>query len=81
LGPPGAGKTTYCGAIKEFLTGVGRKVCLVNLDPANDNMPFTPDIDISSFITLSDVMDMLQLGPNGGLIYCMEFLEKNYDKF
>jgi len=81
LGPPGAGKTTYCGAIKEFLTGVGRKVCLVNLDPANDNMPFTPDIDISSFITLSDVMDMLKLGPNGGLIYCMEFLEKNYDKF
>ena len=26
IGPPGSGKTTYCHAIKEFLTGVGRKV-------------------------------------------------------
>ena len=30
-------------------------------------------------VTLEDVMDMLKLGPNGGLIYCMEYLEKNID--
>lgn len=79
LGPPGSGKTTYCCAIKEFLTAMGRKVVIVNLDPANDNLPFAPDYDISTLITLSDTMDMLKLGPNGGLIYCMEFLEKNFD--
>lgn len=78
IGPPGSGKTTYCGAIKEFLTGVGRNVVIVNLDPANENMPFTPDIDIFDLINLTDVMEQLKLGPNGGLLYCMEFLEKNF---
>ncbi|XP_065648638.1 GPN-loop GTPase 2 isoform X2 [Hydra vulgaris] len=79
LGPPGSGKSTYCAAIKNFLTGIGRKVVIVNLDPANDNMPFVPDICITSLVTLSDVMNLLKLGPNGGLVYCMEFLEKNFD--
>ena len=26
-------------------------------------------------------MDCLKLGPNGGLIYCMEFVEKNLEWF
>lgn len=78
IGPPGSGKTTYCGAIKEFLTGVGRQVVIINLDPANENMPFKPDVDIFDLINLTDVMDNLKLGPNGGLLYCMEFLEKNF---
>lgn len=81
IGPPGSGKTTYCGAIKEFLAGVGRKVVIINMDPANENMPFAPDVDIFDLIHLTDVMDKLKLGPNGGLLYCMEFLEKNFEIF
>lgn len=79
IGPPGSGKTTYCKAMQEFLTHLGRKVVVANLDPANDTLPYKCDIDISNLITLSDVMDNLKLGPNGGLIYCMEYLEKNFD--
>lgn len=30
-------------------------------------------------ITVADVMEHLQLGPNGALIYCMEYLEENFD--
>ena len=26
IGPPGAGKTTYCKAMQQFLTALGRKV-------------------------------------------------------
>lgn len=26
-------------------------------------------------------MEELKLGPNGGMMYCMEFLEKNFDWF
>lgn len=51
----------------------------MNLDPANDVLPYQADIDISDLITISDVMDTLKLGPNGGLVYCMEYLEKNID--
>jgi len=59
--------------------GIGRKVAVVNLDPANDTLPYTCSVDISELITLSDVMDLLHLGPNGGLVYCMEYLERNID--
>ncbi|XP_069478975.1 GPN-loop GTPase 2 [Ambystoma mexicanum] len=79
IGPPGSGKTTYCLAMQEFLTKVGRKVAVVNLDPANDGTPYECAIDISELVTLADVMDNLKLGPNGGLIYCMEYLEANID--
>lgn len=51
----------------------------MNLDPANDQLPYDCDIDISTLVTVSDVMDSLSLGPNGGLIYAMEFLETNKD--
>ena len=58
---------------------LGRKVAVVNLDPANDNLPYISSIDMSNLITLDDVMTNLKLGPNGGLIYCMEYLETNLD--
>ncbi|KAK3098562.1 hypothetical protein FSP39_020655 [Pinctada imbricata] len=81
IGPPGSGKTTYCHGMSQFLPALGRDVAVVNLDPANDMLPYKCDLDISTLITLEDVMTSLKLGPNGGLIYCMEFLEKNMDWF
>jgi len=79
IGPPGSGKTTYCLGMSEFLTALGREVAVINLDPANEHLPYKCALDISDLITLSDVMDTLKLGPNGGLLYCMEYLEKNMD--
>ncbi|XP_052100414.1 GPN-loop GTPase 2-like isoform X2 [Mytilus californianus] len=81
IGPPGCGKTTYCHGMSQFLTQLGREVAVINLDPANDSLPYNCALDISDLITLSDVMDTLKLGPNGGLLYCMEYLEKNIDWF
>ncbi|NXL37887.1 GPN2 GTPase, partial [Glaucidium brasilianum] len=79
IGPPGSGKTTYCQGMQEFLGRIGRKVTVVNLDPANEAMPYQCAVDIAELITLPDVMENLKLGPNGGLIYCMEYLEANFD--
>jgi len=79
IGPPGSGKTTYCAGMTQFLETFGRDVGIINLDPANDVLPYRCDIDIAELVTVSDVMDHLNLGPNGGLIYCMEYLEKNLD--
>ncbi|KAI9092650.1 GPN-loop GTPase [Phlyctochytrium arcticum] len=79
VGPPGSGKTTYCHGMAQFLRSTKREVAIVNLDPANDALPYTPDIDISELITLEDTMQEFGLGPNGGLVYCMEYLEKNKD--
>ncbi|KAF9159207.1 hypothetical protein BGX21_007418 [Mortierella sp. AD011] len=79
IGPPGSGKTTYCNGMYQFLNGVERKTTIVNLDPANEILPYPTDVSILELISLEDTMDNLQLGPNGGIIYCMEYLAENMD--
>lgn len=79
IGPPGSGKTTYCHSMRDFMGRIGRQVTVVNLDPANETIPYPCAVDIAELVTLPDVMENLRLGPNGGLIYCMEYLEANLD--
>ena len=50
IGPPGSGKTTYCEGMSQFLQSLGRNVAIVNLDPANENVPYKADIDIADLI-------------------------------
>lgn len=57
-----------------FTTELERKVALVNLDFANDILPYSPDIDIRDFFTIQQAMEEYELGPNGGLVFCMELL-------
>ena len=66
IGPPGSGKTTYCTGMQQFLQSLGRKVSIVNLDPANDALPYKAAVDISELITLENTLNDLELGPNGG---------------
>jgi GPN-loop GTPase 2 len=56
-----------------------RGVHIVNLDPANEHVPYPCDITLSELISVSDVMAELDLGPNGAMLYCMEYLEQNLD--
>jgi GPN-loop GTPase len=79
MGPAGAGKTTFCNAIIQHLQNTRRSCFYVNLDPAAESFQYEPDLDIRELITLEDVMEELELGPNGGLIYCFEFLMQNLD--
>ena len=78
IGAPGTGKTTYCKAMSEFLTlHYGREHCLVNLDPANENITYPVGIDVQDLISLEDAMEEYKLGPNGGMLYCADFLLAN----
>ncbi|EMC95902.1 hypothetical protein BAUCODRAFT_508368 [Baudoinia panamericana UAMH 10762] len=79
MGPAGAGKTTFCSALIQHLRTQKRSCFYINLDPAAEEFVYEPDIDIKELITLEDVMEELHLGPNGGLIYCFEFLLDNMD--
>ncbi|KAK3717941.1 hypothetical protein LTR37_005367 [Vermiconidia calcicola] len=81
MGPAGAGKTTFCSALIQHLRNNKRSCFYINLDPAAEEFVYEPDIDIKELITLEDVMEELHLGPNGGLIYCFEFLLENLDDF
>ena len=44
LGPSGSGKSTFCKAISQFFQAIKRKHLLINLDPANDNIPYEVNI-------------------------------------
>jgi hypothetical protein len=39
IGAPGAGKTTYCDGMQQYLNLLGRECHVVNLDPANEVPP------------------------------------------
>ena len=79
IGSPGSGKSTYAFGKHQLFTTLNRPISIVNLDPANDSLPYPCAIDISTLITLQDVMDTYQLGPNGSMLYCMEYLDANFD--
>jgi len=36
-------------------------------------------VDVGELISLQDTMESLALGPNGGLLYCLEYLEENVE--
>lgn len=50
----------------QFLGLLGRKVAVVNLDPANDRLPYECAVDVRGLVSLEDVQDSEGLGPNGG---------------
>jgi len=77
IGPPGSGKTTCVFTLQEMCSKLKRNTIVINLDPANDNIPGKVDFDIQSIITVKDVMKEHSLGPNGALLYCMETLADN----
>ena len=76
---PGSGKSTYCYGLQQWMDCIKRPACIVNMDPANDVTQYSAGIDIKQLITVEDVMQEKKLGPNGALLYCMEFLECNLE--
>ncbi|KAF7301331.1 GPN-loop GTPase 3 [Mycena indigotica] len=80
-GPAGAGKTTFTKSFLTHLAASRRSAHLVNLDPAAapEGYEHAPVIDIKDLVSLEDVMGELGYGPNGGLVYCFEYLLQNMD--
>lgn len=81
IGPPGSGKSTYCYGMYQFLSAIGRKPSIVNLDPANDHTNYPAALDIRDFTTLEEVMESQNLGPNGGIMFALEEVENSLDEF
>ncbi|OBT59591.1 hypothetical protein VE04_00005 [Pseudogymnoascus sp. 24MN13] len=79
VGTAGAGKSTYCDGMQQFMSAIGRKCSVVNLDPANEHTNYTAALDVREIVRLEDIMRDDELGPNGGILYAMEELEHNVE--
>ncbi len=56
-----------------------RRIHVANLDPAAEHFRYDVSFDVRDLISVDDVMEELRLGPNGSLVYCMEYLLQNMD--
>lgn len=79
IGPAGVGKSSYCKTMQEHARVTKRSLRVANLDPAAEFYNYDASFDIRDLIQLEQVMDEFGYGPNGGLVYCMEFLLQNCD--
>ncbi|KAI5362778.1 putative GPN-loop GTPase, P-loop containing nucleoside triphosphate hydrolase [Septoria linicola] len=79
IGPPGAGKSTLCNGLQQFMRAVARSCSVGNLDPANENIPYDASFDVRDFVSVDEVMDREELGPNGGVLWAMEEIETNIE--
>jgi len=78
IGPAGCGKSTYCATIQEhFRVGLRRTARVVNLDPAAESFAYSCEVDVRELVSVDDVTEELELGPNGGLVYAMEYIVDN----
>mmetsp|Transcript_25992 Transcript_25992/g.52133 ORF Transcript_25992/g.52133 Transcript_25992/m.52133 type:complete len:256 (+) Transcript_25992:126-893(+) len=81
LGTPGSGKTTMLEVAKKYFQMSGRKIFYGNLDPGIHLKLEKTDLDIRELISLPEISTELHLGPNGAIIFIIEFLDKNLDWF
>ncbi|KAL5016884.1 hypothetical protein ScPMuIL_006473 [Solemya velum] len=73
--------STYCSNLFKHCENIHRVVHVVNLDPAAEYFDYPVMADIRELIDLEDAMsdEHLHFGPNGGLVFCMEYLQMNMD--
>jgi GTPase SAR1 family protein len=79
IGPAGVGKSSYCKTMQDHCRLTKRTLQVANLDPAAEHFAYEPAFDVRELVNLDQVMEEFGYGPNGGLVYCMEFLYQNSD--
>ncbi|MFP4608878.1 MAG: ATP/GTP-binding protein, partial [Candidatus Aenigmatarchaeota archaeon] len=58
----------------------GYQAVTVNLDPGADDLPYMVDIDVRDWVSLPEVMDEHELGPNGAQIVSADMVAMNADE-
>jgi len=77
IGTAGSGKSTLTQNFKEWMNQRGLDAVTVNLDPGAENLPYEPDVDIKDWISLKEIMESYELGPNGAQIAAADMLALN----
>jgi GTPase SAR1 family protein len=72
VGTAGSGKSTLTQAFRLWMEEQGLSAITVNLDPGAESLGYTPDVDIRDWVSVRQVMEQQDLGPNGAQIVCAD---------
>jgi GTPase SAR1 and related small G proteins len=79
LGTAGSGKTSLSSVLQTYLTSHQLDSIIVNLDPAVEELPYEPDVDVRDYVDARELMKKTGLGPNGALIASIDMLLMNVE--
>jgi len=74
IGTAGSGKSLLTASFSEWLKINEQDVATMNLDPGAAKLPYTPDIDVRDYVTVDEIMEKYDLGPNGALIMAADLI-------
>ena len=79
-GTAGSGKSLLTSKLYDYYTKNGAFVSVLNLDPAVENIPYSPDIDVRDFVDTLSIMQQYDLGPNGAIVMATDLIASNVDQ-
>ncbi len=78
IGMAGSGKSTLTQRINAYMKEKKYPSKVMNLDPAVYNFSYEADIDIRNAVDYKNVMEQYQLGPNGGIMTCLNLFATKF---
>ena len=80
VGTAGAGKSTLVTAFQRWSRFLEIETLTINLDPGAERVHYDPEFDVRDIISLHEVMDEYDLGPNGAQILAADLVAaQSYD--
>jgi GTPase SAR1 family protein len=74
VGTAGAGKSTLVTAFQRWSRFLEVEALTINLDPGAERVHYDPEFDVRDIISLHEVMDEYDLGPNGAQILAADLV-------
>ena len=74
VGTAGAGKSSLVTSFQRWSRFLETEVIAVNLDPGAERVHYDAEFDVRDLISLTEVMDEYDLGPNGAQILAADLL-------
>ena len=74
VGTAGAGKSSLVTAFQRWARFLEIDALTINLEPGAERVHYDPEFDVRDLISLSEVMDRYDLGPNGAQILAADLV-------
>jgi GTPase SAR1 family protein len=80
IGMAGSGKSLLVSSLSEYLRASDQSVITLNLDPGATALPYSPEVDIRTYVNIDELMEKYKLGPNGALIMASDLAAESVEE-